>query len=114
MIHQNNTCFVLMPFSKELKNQWELAISPAISEAGLIPSRGDDEDLGTNIIMNDVTKRIYESKIIVADLTNKNPNVMYELGLAHSAKKQVIIISLSDEDVPFDLRHIRYLGAQIQ
>nr|VFK31897.1 MAG: Tetratricopeptide repeat-containing protein [Candidatus Kentron sp. MB] len=104
-----NMCFVLMPFQPNFKNQWELAIEPAIREAGLAPWRGDDEHLGTNIIMRDITKSISEARLIIADLTGRNPNVMYELGLAHAAKKAVIMIAQKEEDVPFDIRHIRYL-----
>ena len=107
-------CFVIMPFAKEFKNQWELAFIPAIEQANLVPWRGDDNSLGTNIIMNDVTKCIYNADIIIADLTGRNPNVMYELGLAHAAKKLVVILSQFDDDVPFDLQHIRYLRYDIR
>ena len=102
-------CFVLMPFSSEFKNQWELAFIPAIESLKLQPYRGDDISLGTNMIMQDVTQCIHKARIVVADLTDKDPNVMYELGLAHAAKKPVIMLAQKDEDVPFDLRHIRYL-----
>nr|VFK23082.1 MAG: hypothetical protein BECKLPF1236B_GA0070989_13392 [Candidatus Kentron sp. LPFa] len=104
-----NMCFVLMPFQPDFKNQWELAIDPAIREAGLAPWRGDDEHLGTNIIMRDITKSISEARLIIADVTGRNPNVMYELGLAHAAKKAVIMIAQKKEDIPFDVGHIRYL-----
>ena len=102
-------CFVLMPFSGDFKNQWELAFKPAIESAGLIPWRGDEKSFGTNIIMSDVTRSISKAKLIIADLTGKNPNVMYELGLAHAAKKPVIMLAQKEEDVPFDLKHIRFL-----
>lgn len=102
-------CFVLMPFSSEFKNQWELAFIPAIESLKLQPYRSDDQTLGTNMIMRDVTQCIHKARIVVADLTDRNPNVMYELGLAHAAKKPVIMLAQKDEDVPFDLRHIRYL-----
>ena len=87
-----DTCFVLMPFAPEFKNQWELAFIPAIESVNLRPFRGDEEALGTNMIIKDVTKSIYDARIIVADLTGRNPNVMYELGLAHAAKKPVIML----------------------
>jgi nucleoside 2-deoxyribosyltransferase len=62
-----------------------------------------------HIIMKDITKSIYDARIIVADLTGRNSNVMYELGLAHAAKKPVIMLAQDEADIPFDLRHIRYL-----
>jgi len=107
--YTKSMCFVLMPFKKEFKNQWELAFTPAIEECDLYPWRGDDKTLGTNIIIRDITRCIHESSIIIADLTEKNPNVMYELGLAHAAKKPVIMLAQQREDIPFDVAHIRYL-----
>jgi nucleoside 2-deoxyribosyltransferase len=104
-----NRCFVLMPFSPDFKNQWEVAFIPAIQSVNLRPFRGDEEALGTNMIMKDITKSIYDARIIVADLTGRNSNVMYELGLAHAAKKPVIMLAQDEADIPFDLRHIRYL-----
>jgi nucleoside 2-deoxyribosyltransferase len=61
------------------------------------------------MIIRDITKSIYDAQIIIADLTGRNPNVMYELGLAHAANKPVIMLVQSEEDIPFDVRHIRYL-----
>jgi len=47
------------------------------------------------------------SEFILADVTGKNPNVMYEIGMAHTIGKPVIIITQQIDDVPFDLRHYR-------
>ena len=44
-----------------------------------------------------------------AELTTRNPNVFYELGLAHAMRKPVVLVSASEEDVPFDLKHIRVI-----
>jgi hypothetical protein len=101
--------FVLMPFSREFKNQWEMAIKPAIEEVGLTAWKGDEVRLGTNIIIRDVTRSIYNAIIIIADISGRNPNVMYELGLAHAAKKNVIMLTQHEEEVPFDVRHVRFL-----
>ena len=46
---------------------------------------------------------------MVADLTGRNPNVFYELGLAHAAMKPVVFTAANIEDVPFDLRHLRVI-----
>jgi len=47
--------------------------------------------------------------VIVADCTGKNPNVFYELGIAHTLGKPVIIITQSARRYPFDIKHIRYI-----
>lgn len=110
---KSNLCFVLMPFTIGFTNQWELAIKVAIENIGMKPWRGDEKSLGSNIIIQDVTKCIYKADIIVADVTGLNPNVMYELGLAHAAKKPVVIITQNESEIPFDVSHIRYLTYDI-
>jgi tetratricopeptide (TPR) repeat protein len=106
-------CFVLMPFSQRFDNQWELAIGPAVERAGLEALRGDGPSLGMTIIMEAVTDSIYESKVVVADISTDvagpNANVMYELGLAHAAKKPVVILIQEGQTPPFDLAHVRHL-----
>ena len=103
----DNMCFVIMPFAKEFKNQWKASIEPAIEECKLVPWRGDEDRLGTNIIIRDVTKCIAKSILVIADVTGKNPNVMYELGLAHAAKKTVIMLIQEGQSIPFDIGHVR-------
>ncbi len=49
------------------------------------------------------------AKVLVAELTTKNPNVFYELGLAHALKKPVVLVSSNEKDVPFDLQPIRVI-----
>src|SRR5207249_315738 len=53
--------------------------------------------------------QIEKSKVLLADLTDKNPNVFYELGLAHAARKPVVLSAARVDDVPFDLRHLRVI-----
>lgn len=45
----------------------------------------------------------------MAELTSRNPNVFYELGLAHALNKPVVLVSRTQDDVPFDLQHIRVI-----
>jgi tetratricopeptide (TPR) repeat protein len=78
-------------------------------EAGLEPLRADEKSLGTNAIVKDITNSIFNARMIIADVSGRNPNVLYELGLAHAAKKPVVILVQDEQDVPFDLKHIRYL-----
>lgn len=98
--------FVLMPFSDELKPVYEDHIKLAASQLDLKIARADDF-FAANVIISDVWNAIYNSRIIIADCTGRNPNVFYEIGIAHTIGKPTILISQNIEDVPFDLRHIR-------
>lgn len=82
---------------------------PAIEKAGLRPIRADTEIFGTGKIIDQVWSGINAAKVLVAELTTRNPNVFYELGLAHALQKPVVLVSSNEADVPFDLRHIRVI-----
>lgn len=60
-------------------------------------------------IIQDVVDLIDKSSIVICDCTNRNPNVFYEIGVAHALGKEVILITQSRDDVPFDLAHIRHI-----
>ena len=100
--------FVLMPFAEELKPVYDDHIREAIKKFNLSIARADDF-FSHNTIMNEIWSAISYSKIIIADCTGKNPNVFYEIGLAHAIGRPVILITQNPDDVPFDLRHIRYI-----
>jgi hypothetical protein len=59
--------------------------------------------------MDQVWEGISSAKVLVAELTSRNPNVFYELGLAHALRKPVVLVSSREDDVPFDLQHIRVI-----
>lgn len=101
-------CFVIMPFSEGLKEIYEDCILQATTEAEMQCKRADDIFHNT-AIMEVIWTEICSSEIVIADLTGKNPNVFYELGIAHTLGKNVIMITQSAEDVPFDLRHLRHI-----
>ena len=61
-----------------------------------------------------IWEQIEKAKILLADLTGKNPNVFYELGLAHAARKPVVFTSGALEDVPLDLRHLRVIVYEVR
>lgn len=104
-----DTCFVMMPFALPLGGYYENIYKPAIERAGLQPIRADAEIFGTGKIMDQVWSGIRRAKVLVAELTSRNPNVFYELGLAHALKKPVVLVSSNEGDVPFDLQHIRVI-----
>lgn len=97
-----------MPFGGNFDSYYKEIIIPSIQESNLTPVRAD-EIYGTKSIIEDIFEEIYKAKLIVADVSHKNPNVNYELGVAHALNKPVIIISSSMNDVPFDYRHRRII-----
>ena len=103
--------FVLMPFAEDLTNIYQNIIKPTVESksVGLVCRRADDYKTNKAIIQ-DIWKAICEAQIIIADLTELNPNVMYELGIAHTVGKETILIYQrrgNDIEFPFDLAHIR-------
>jgi hypothetical protein len=108
-IEQGDSCFVMMPFAEPIGGYYKLIYEPAISKAGLRSVRADDDIFGTGKIMDQVWNGIHQAKVLVAELTGRNPNVFYELGIAHALNKPVVLVSASQADVPFDLNHIRVI-----
>lgn len=103
--------FVLMPFGGNLDAVYREHIIPVVRGHSLSIARADD--LFTNhAIMDDIWTSILRSRIVVADCTGRNPNVFYELGVAHTVGKPVILLTQSTQDVPFDISHIRYIKYQ--
>jgi hypothetical protein len=98
---------VMMPFDAAFGNVYA-AIQQAAINTGLAPRRVDEiwENPG---IIQDVVSLIDRGRIIICDLTGRNPNVFYEAGIAHTLGREVIMITQSAHDVPFDLRHLRYI-----
>lgn len=102
------TCFVIMPFGEPFDGYYRGLYVPAVRKVGLTPKRGDDL-FGSSSIIDDVWTMIKAATILIADLRTGNPNVYYELGLAHALGKPVLLVASSLEHVPFDLRHLRRL-----
>lgn len=97
-----------MPFGSWFDDYYESIYVPAIESAGLTPRRADDL-YRPSAIVNDIWTMTKEAAIILADLSGKNPNVFYELGLAHALTKPAILVTEAMEDVPFDLRSLRVI-----
>lgn len=102
--------FVLMPFADDLSAIYATILKPTIEDPkfGLICRRAD-EIKSNKAVIQDIWKSICEARLIVADLSRLNPNVMYELGIAHTLGKETILIYQRGEHLkfPFDLSHIR-------
>ncbi len=108
-VKSGDSCFVMMPFAAPIGDYYASVYKPAIEKAKLIPVRADNEIFGAGKIMDQVWSGINAAKVLVAEMTTKNPNVFYELGIAHAMKKPVVLVSSNEDDVPFDLKHIRVI-----
>ena len=97
-----------MPFSKEFDGIWEHVIKPTVLAIGDKCQRADDI-FAPGAIINDVIKLIDNSDYVVADLSDPNPNVYYELGFTHAREKPAILITQRLPALPFDLRHERVI-----
>ena len=97
----------MMPFDADFNRVHE-TIQLASTNVGLRCRRADD--IWENpAIIQDVVSLIDRSRIVICDCTNRNPNVFYEAGIAHTLGREVILITQNEHDIPFDLRHLRYI-----
>jgi hypothetical protein len=108
-VQSTDTCFVMMPFAEPLGSYYASIYEPAIKKAGLTAKRADDDIYGTGKIIDQIWAGINTARVLVAELTNRNPNVLYELGLAHALTKPVVLVSSNENDVPFDVKHVRVI-----
>lgn len=99
-------CFALMPFKVPFNDYYEEIIKPAAKDAGLNALRSD-EIYGTKPVIRDIWEQIWKARAVIADVTTKNPNVNYELGMCHTLGVPTVIITQRMEDVPFDYQHRR-------
>jgi hypothetical protein len=108
-IKTGETCFVMQPFATPHGDYYEKIFKPAIEKTGLRPIRADADIFGTGKIIDQIWRGINSAKVLVAELTTRNANVLYELGIAHALRKPVVLVSSNQPDVPFDLKHIRVI-----
>jgi hypothetical protein len=100
--------FVLMPFQEALRPVYDDHIRRVADSLKLAVARADDFFTAKSVV-SDIWNAICSSRLIVADCTSRNPNVFYEIGLAHVVGKPVILTTQSEGDVPFDVGHLRYI-----
>lgn len=100
--------FVLMPFSQDFNDVYDFLIKTPLENAGYSVSRADDL-LNQSNILQDIISGIANCDLIIADLSKSNPNVYYEVGLAHAMRKKVVLITQNLDEIPFDLRSYRII-----
>lgn len=106
-------CFVISPIGEE-KSEIRIRadqifnhiIDPVAKECGFTAIRADKISK-PGIITNQLIQHIIDDPLVIADLTDKNPNVFYELAIRHSIRKPLVQIIQKGEDVPFDVSGMR-------
>jgi len=99
--------FVLIPFHPDFDDAF-YTIRDVSFDAGFKCFRGDEQNFQSDIFPH-ILKFIISSEIIIANISGRNPNVFYELGIAHALNKKVILIAESASELPIDLRSKRIL-----
>lgn len=100
--------FVAMCFDDRLSHVYHKVIRPVLEEFGFECVRAD-EICKSGVIVDQIRREIEKSRVVICDLTFENPNVFYELGMAHYMDKDTIMLSQTPANVPFDVRHFRVL-----
>jgi hypothetical protein len=95
-------CFVAMPFKGELEPVYD-AVSQVLRDFGYKVTRSDRIPQSTRITTTILTE-ILTSDVVIADLTGGNPNVFYEVGVAHTIGQKLLPICREGEEIPFDLK----------
>jgi hypothetical protein len=98
-----------MPFDPQFRAGYDDVIAPAMRTANLTAVRADEEQLGH--IHGMMFERIFESPVVIADVSGANPNVFYELGVSHGAAGRTVMVVREDyrDAIPFDIAPYRIL-----
>jgi uridine kinase len=106
---EKKNAFVIMPFNNnDLDTFYKEVVKPTLLENGYEAKRVDEMSMKEQIVER-IVHSIEDADLIICELTDKNPNVMYELGVAHSLTRKVIMIAKHDQDLPFDLKDYEVL-----
>lgn len=103
--------FVIIPFRNEFQTVYKQVIKPVVEGVGLSIRRGDDFFSGQRI-MDEVWSSLVNSKLCIAECTGLNPNVFYELGIAHMLGIPTILIMREGHEIPFDIHDRRVIMYQ--
>jgi len=102
------SAFVIMPFRQPYDSLYRDVISPVADDCGIEIIR-IDEVRGPGIILNDIQEQIQRSHVVVAEISEHNANVFYELGYAHALEKPAVLLVRQEKihEMPFDVRGYR-------
>jgi hypothetical protein len=106
---RQSVCFVVMPFRDEF-NFFFLYLAKYLEEKHHLKVLRGDSAVLTKALMEKLRDQIFQADVVIADVTGSNPNVFYELGLAHAYRKPVIHLTQDPpKDVPVDIRQFEFI-----
>ena len=112
---ENKECFIIMPISDadgypagHFKHVYDNIIYPSCEMAGYQAIRAD-EVKATNLIHLDILKKLIDAPIAICDLSSRNPNVLFELGIRQAFDRPVVLIQEAGTPKIFDIAPLRYL-----
>jgi hypothetical protein len=121
----HKTCYVCVPYGRKrpLRRPGNVEIDfdalyyetlkPAVERAGYVAYRGDEPELG-GIIQRTMIRLVADSDVMIADMTNWSPNVLYQVGLRHALRRRTTILIGADwETIPYDLSHFARIPYQL-
>lgn len=103
----NDVVFYLSSYSKDFETTYKIC-KDVCRQASYYLLRGD-EIYTSGDIFSKIIRYIVKASLIIVNIDGKNPNVFYELGIAHTLGKNVILISRRKDDIPFDIRQNRII-----
>lgn len=104
---EQNLASVMMPFAPMFDSVYHTLQRAAVSVEMALQRA--DNIWEHSVIVQDIVSLIDRSRVVICDCTDKNSNVFYEIGIAHTLGREVILITQNGDDVPFDLHHHRYV-----
>jgi hypothetical protein len=110
----SETVFMVMPFGDTIAdNAYRLSTKPIVESIGLKILRAD-EIFSANPIFDDIVTAIEQAAIVIVDISGRNANCFYELGMAHTLKRSRTIMVTHDhfDETPFDIAHFRIIKYQ--
>lgn len=94
--------FIAMQFTSPYNEVYSDSIKPLVEEIGYESVRVD-EISQPGIILNDIWRQLTEASVVIAEVTEANPNVYYEIGVAHALNKSTVLLAQKGTKLPFDL-----------
>lgn len=100
---EHDHAFVAMPFADQFEDIFHYGIAPSVRAAGLLCERIDQAKF-TGDILARMKERIRSATLLVADLTEANPNVYLEVGFAWAANVPTVLVHHQDTELKFDVQ----------